>query len=253
VSEKIAQSAGAASDKQTFLLFAGLGDSRMAIPLDTLARLEEFPSPRWKCRVTSGSRQYRGQILPLVRLAVVLEEAPPPAAFSASAAHGGFRSSPSFGDASRWHLVRPGGGTNSRYCRSSRRCESKATRPAVLLYGGDRERVTELLDIPAILQIAGVSGRSFQKRLRKRRGLRISHGSTPHQWSAFYLDKLLFGRGTERTVQEVIRRRSRSGSAGRSGGRGLDQSARADRGRRVDLDAGRRGDGAARTAERAAL
>src|SRR5262249_46644797 len=32
----------ATGQKQTFLLFAGLGDSRMAIPLDSLARLEEF-------------------------------------------------------------------------------------------------------------------------------------------------------------------------------------------------------------------
>jgi two-component system, chemotaxis family, sensor kinase CheA len=43
VAGKAAGAADTAADKQTFLLFAGLGDSRMAIPLSTLARLEEFP------------------------------------------------------------------------------------------------------------------------------------------------------------------------------------------------------------------
>src|SRR5579863_9831932 len=40
LTEKAAEVAAAANEKQTFLLFAGPGDSRMAIPLSTLARLE---------------------------------------------------------------------------------------------------------------------------------------------------------------------------------------------------------------------
>jgi two-component system chemotaxis sensor kinase CheA len=75
LTEKIT-AAGTASkeDKQTFLLFAGPGDSRMAIPLSTLARLEEFPVAQIEMSGGQWVTQYRGQILPLVRLGVVLEE-----------------------------------------------------------------------------------------------------------------------------------------------------------------------------------
>src|SRR5208337_2241997 len=41
LTEKVTESAAMAGEKQTFLLFAGPDDSRMAIPLSTLARLEE--------------------------------------------------------------------------------------------------------------------------------------------------------------------------------------------------------------------
>jgi two-component system chemotaxis sensor kinase CheA len=54
------------------LLIAGVGDHRVAIPLDMVTRLEEFPVDRLE-RV--GSRevvQYRGQILPVLRLSNVL-------------------------------------------------------------------------------------------------------------------------------------------------------------------------------------
>jgi len=62
------------TEKQTFLLFAGPDDSRMAMPLGTVARLEEF---RARDVEKSGGEwviQYRGKILPLLRLDVVLEE-----------------------------------------------------------------------------------------------------------------------------------------------------------------------------------
>jgi two-component system chemotaxis sensor kinase CheA len=72
--EKVAQSAAGAGDKQTFLLFAGPGDSRMAIPLSTLARLEEFPVTQVEMSGSQWVTQYRGQILPLIRLSVVLDE-----------------------------------------------------------------------------------------------------------------------------------------------------------------------------------
>jgi len=61
-------------EKQTFLLFAGPDDSRMALPLAIVARLEEFRAADVE---TSGQEwvvQYRGKILPLLRLDVVLEE-----------------------------------------------------------------------------------------------------------------------------------------------------------------------------------
>jgi two-component system chemotaxis sensor kinase CheA len=74
MADKVKESSAKAGDKQTFLLFAGPGDSRMAIPLDTLARLEEFPVAQVEMSGRQWVTQYRGQILPLVRLNVVLEE-----------------------------------------------------------------------------------------------------------------------------------------------------------------------------------
>jgi len=54
------------------LLVTAIGERRVAIPLDTVTRLEEFPRSRIE---QAGSRevvQYRGQILPLLRLSHLL-------------------------------------------------------------------------------------------------------------------------------------------------------------------------------------
>jgi two-component system chemotaxis sensor kinase CheA len=54
------------------LLVTAVGERRVAIPLDTVTRLEEFPRNRIE---QAGSRevvQYRGQILPLIRLSHLL-------------------------------------------------------------------------------------------------------------------------------------------------------------------------------------
>jgi two-component system chemotaxis sensor kinase CheA len=54
------------------LLVTAVGERRVAIPLDTVTRLEEFPRDRIE---HAGSRevvQYRGHILPLVRLSHLL-------------------------------------------------------------------------------------------------------------------------------------------------------------------------------------
>jgi two-component system chemotaxis sensor kinase CheA len=54
------------------LLVTAVGERRVAIPLDTVTRLEEFPRDRIE---RAGSRevvQYRGQILPLMRLSHLL-------------------------------------------------------------------------------------------------------------------------------------------------------------------------------------
>jgi two-component system, chemotaxis family, sensor kinase CheA len=63
-------SAGSGSGER--LLVTAVGERRVAIPLDTVTRLEEFPRDRIE---HAGSRevvQYRGQILPLVRLSHLL-------------------------------------------------------------------------------------------------------------------------------------------------------------------------------------
>src|SRR5437660_10876764 len=62
------------SEKHTFLLFAGQGDSRMALALDSLARPEEFPASQIEKSGSQWVAQYRGQILPLVRVNIALEE-----------------------------------------------------------------------------------------------------------------------------------------------------------------------------------
>jgi len=69
-----ASASRSAAAKQTFLLFAGPGDSRMAIPVDLLARLEEFPAEQVEMSGRQWVTQYRGQILPLIRLNVVMQE-----------------------------------------------------------------------------------------------------------------------------------------------------------------------------------
>jgi two-component system chemotaxis sensor kinase CheA len=74
LTEKATESATTVEEKQTFLLFAGPGDCRMAIPLSTLARLEEFPVAQVEMSGSQWVTQYRGQILPLIRLNVVLQE-----------------------------------------------------------------------------------------------------------------------------------------------------------------------------------
>src|SRR6266446_32643 len=74
LAEKSTEAVDTAAQKQTFLLFAGPGDSRMAIPLDALARLEEFPVAQVEMSGSQWVTQYRGQILPLIRLNVVMEK-----------------------------------------------------------------------------------------------------------------------------------------------------------------------------------
>jgi two-component system chemotaxis sensor kinase CheA len=150
VAEKAA--VAAAVEKQTFLLFAGLGDSRMAIPLNTLARLEEFPIAQVEMSGTQWVTQYRGQILPLVRLAAVLQDRrqrlrslpAPPAPDSRPLQvlvlnHQGR----SFGLVVERILD---------IVEARADVTSKATRPAVLHSAVIGGRVTELLDVPAILR-----------------------------------------------------------------------------------------------------
>ena len=72
--EALASHDGNQADKQTFLLFAGPDDSRMALPLGLVARLEEFPAADVEKSGGEWVIQYRGKILPLIRLDVVLEE-----------------------------------------------------------------------------------------------------------------------------------------------------------------------------------
>ncbi|MGB8759590.1 MAG: chemotaxis protein CheA, partial [Candidatus Sulfotelmatobacter sp.] len=146
--------AAVASEKQTFLLFAGPGDSRMAIPLSTLARLEEFPVAQVEMSGRQWVTQYRGQILPLVRLNVVLEERrhklqalqAPPTLDSSAIQVLVLR-----------HDLRSFGLVVERILdivEDRADVRSAATRACVLYSVLIGDRVTELLDIPAILRNA---------------------------------------------------------------------------------------------------
>ena len=72
--DKAGKSPEKEAEKQTFLLFAGIDDSRMALPLAMLARLEEFPISQIEQSGNESVVQYRGKILPLIHLDRVLEE-----------------------------------------------------------------------------------------------------------------------------------------------------------------------------------
>ncbi len=61
-------------DLQKLVLFAGRSGSRMAVPLSMLARLENIPGADVERSGNQWVTQYRGQILPLIRISHALEE-----------------------------------------------------------------------------------------------------------------------------------------------------------------------------------
>ena len=65
--------------KQTLLLFSAGASSRMAIPLSTVARLEEFSRSSIEYSGGKPVVRYRGEILPLVEVAMHLDSNPKPA------------------------------------------------------------------------------------------------------------------------------------------------------------------------------
>jgi two-component system, chemotaxis family, sensor kinase CheA len=149
--------AAAEAGKQTFLLFASPGDSRMAIPLSTLARLEEFPMAQVEMSGGQWVTQYRGQILPLVRLNVVfqdqnsqLQELQAPL----SRDSGPIQVLVLNYDGRSFGLVVE---RILDIVEDRADARSAANRAAVLYSVVIGNRVTELLDIPAILRSADLS------------------------------------------------------------------------------------------------
>src|SRR5271170_3471241 len=157
LTDKVTDAAAAVGEKHTFLLFSGPGDSRMAIPLSTLARLEEFPVAQLEMSGSQWVTQYRGQILPLIRLSVVMAErrnkaralqAPPAAAAGPIQALVLNHEGRSFGLVVERILD---------IVEDQADVRSPATRAAVLYSVVIGDRVTELLNIPAILRSVDVS------------------------------------------------------------------------------------------------
>ena len=156
VTGKAAETASINQETQTFLLFAGPDDSRMAIPLSTLARLEEFPANQVEMSGSQWVTQYRGQILPLIRLNVVLEER--------RNRLRSLQALPAVDSAPIQVLVLNHDGRSFGLVverivdivEARADVRSAATRTAVLYSVVIGDRVTEMLDIPAILRRASV-------------------------------------------------------------------------------------------------
>jgi two-component system chemotaxis sensor kinase CheA len=143
----------AAVEKQTFLLFSGPDDARMALPLGGLARLEEFSAAQVEQSGNQWVVQYRGSILPLIRLSEVLDER------RTRLRHPEI---PSESDVDPLQVLvcNEGGQTIGLVVNQildivedMAETKSPATRPGVRYAVVIGERVTELLDIPAIIRI----------------------------------------------------------------------------------------------------
>ncbi|MFY9740391.1 MAG: chemotaxis protein CheW [Candidatus Sulfotelmatobacter sp.] len=156
--EKTMETSHEATEKKTFLLFAGPGDSRMAIPLSTLARLEEFPVAQVEMSGTQWVTQYRGQILPLIRLSVVMEER--------RAKLRGLQGSLPAADSGPIQVLvlnHEGGAFGLvveqilDIVQDRADVKSAATRESVLYSVVIAERVTELLDIASIIRRADLN------------------------------------------------------------------------------------------------
>ena len=154
--EVLAEAAAAASEK-TFLLFAGPDQGHMAVPLDTLARLEEFPASQVERSGTRWVAQYRGQILPLVKLSYVLQE-------RRRRRRNGEFSQGSSDDVRLQVLVCNHKGQRVGLVverivdivEDSTEVRYPASRAGIVCSTVIQGKVTELVDIPVILQMSGI-------------------------------------------------------------------------------------------------
>jgi two-component system chemotaxis sensor kinase CheA len=158
--EEVEATAEGANGKQQLVLFSGPAGSRMAVPLNLLARLENIPGTQVERSGNQWVTQYRGQILPLIRISHAMEER---------------RHLPAGQDM----LTLPTTSILEVLVLESERQsfglvvnqivdivestlepQSPATRPGVLLSAVIGNRVTELLDVPALLRAGEVYERT---------------------------------------------------------------------------------------------
>src|SRR6266853_1773429 len=148
----------AESGKQKLVLFTGLAGARMAVPLNLLARLENVPGTQVE---RSGNRwvtQYRGQILPLIRVSHALEErrrVPPPKDVVSLPTTDMLQVLVLENEQQSFGLV-----VNQilDIVESTLEPQSPSTRAGVLHCCVISDRVTELLDVPAVL----LGGEAFE-------------------------------------------------------------------------------------------
>lgn len=158
--EHAVAAAASASKKQTFLLFAGPDDARMAIPIDTLARLEELPASQVERTGAHWVAQYRGQILPLINLGEALAERR--SKRRSKQFHGVTAADAVFQVLVCNHQGKRAGLVVERILdivEDTADVQYAASRPGVLYSAVIQNHVTELIDIPAILQAASLDSR----------------------------------------------------------------------------------------------
>jgi two-component system chemotaxis sensor kinase CheA len=150
--EMLAKEEDGRGQKQTFLLFSGPDDGRMALPLSLVARLEEFSAKDVEKSGGEWVIQYRGKILPLIRLEVVLEER------RTRRRHGSKAIEPSSLQVLVCHDENRTLGIIVEQIldivEDRAEVKSPSTREGVQCAVVINDRVTELIDIPAIQRIA---------------------------------------------------------------------------------------------------
>ncbi|MFI5101881.1 MAG: chemotaxis protein CheW [Terriglobales bacterium] len=148
--------AQSANGKKKLVLFTGRAGARMAVPLDLLARLENIPGAQVERSGNQWVTQYRGQILPLIRVSHALEERrhPPPGEGVLSLPTTAMlpvlvleNERQSFGLVVNQILD---------IVESTLEVQSPPTRAGVLHSLVIAERVTELLDVPSLLRAGEV-------------------------------------------------------------------------------------------------
>jgi len=169
LAEKEKETATAQGETLTLLLFTGPGDSHMAVPLDHVGRLEEFPIASVERAGSVEVVQYRGEILPLMFLSEMLEERRSRASLAATTVK---TANPDrlqgivyFGEGQRVGLV------IDRILDIVDECiqvKTPATRAGVLYSTIIQGRVTELLDMPAL--VASLWSQPHDERPARTRG-----------------------------------------------------------------------------------
>jgi len=147
-----AAAAGESGQTQKLVLFTGLADSRMAVPLSMLARLENIPGVQVERSGNQWVTQYRGQILPLIRVSHALEERRkllPESDAQPLPSSGALQVLVLEHERQSFGLV-----VNQilDIVESSLEPKSPPTRTGVLFSCVIGDKVTELLDVPAILR-----------------------------------------------------------------------------------------------------
>ena len=141
-------------EKRTFLVFEGPDNARMALPIETLDRLEELPASLLEHSGEQWMAQYRGRILPLIDLGYALEER------RRRRRH----PKPSEEDGLLQVLVCHSEGQTMGFVverildivEDAAEVQFPASRPGVMCSAVINGRVTELIDIAAIVRSAGV-------------------------------------------------------------------------------------------------
>jgi two-component system chemotaxis sensor kinase CheA len=154
------EAAGAepAGDRQTVLLVAGRDGGRLAVPLDLVARLEEFPRAALERVGGRDVVQYRGEILPLIHVSRALGRrrtngpgAPRPDGAAPAAAGDAVPVVVYAGPGRRVGLVV---GRILDIVEETIEARARAHRPGVLFTAVVQGRVTEFLDVEGIIREA---------------------------------------------------------------------------------------------------